>query len=213
MGRPKDLQPPAPYRDDDTASSSSAVPLQDQTYAIEEAPPAYTDDPVRAKGPRRVDDDEEPLLTKPLGFGSVYLEPKVVEDPKGSIITYTSKAASTDPGTCQFLVEHEVRRSPGPMVRMIGSHVETRQRDKKEEKQRVTDFDITAPLGNLLAVPWARSKVAENAQKTYRGGIIKRVDPRLNANSEDAYTAPSLKEWCHRFCASSASAKSSVTTD
>ncbi|KAL8961871.1 MAG: hypothetical protein Q9193_001641 [Seirophora villosa] len=208
MGKPKGSQAPAPYRDDDAVSTSSAVPLQDQTYADEEAPPAYTDDPDPVAAPRRIDDDEEPISSKPRHLGSVSLVPQVHEDAKGSIITYISRIPSSDPETCQFLIEHEAERSPRPMVRMIGSHVETRQRDKKEEKQRVTDFDITAPLGGLLAAPWARSRVVENTQKAYRGGIFKQVDPRAQAHPEAADTAPSLKEWSHRFCASSASAKS-----
>ncbi|KAI4096670.1 MAG: hypothetical protein LQ344_000810 [Seirophora lacunosa] len=205
MGKPKGS---APYRDDDAASTSSAVPLQDQTYADEEAPPAYTDDPDPVAAPRRIDDDEEPVSSEPRHLGTLSLVPQVYEDAKGSIITYISRTPSSDPETCQFLIEHEAGRSPRPMVRMIGSHVETRQRDKKEEKQRVTDFDITAQLGGLLAAPWARSRVVENTQKAYRGGIFKQLDPRAQAHPEAADTAPSLKEWCHRFCALSASAKS-----
>lgn len=209
MGRPKDSQASAPYRDDDAASTSSAVPLQDQTFANDEAPPAYTDDPDVAKRPRRIHADQEVPLIEPSEDGSIVsFVPKVVEDSKGSTITYISKAASSDPNKCQFLIEHEVQRSPLPMVRMIGSHVETRQRDKKEEKQRVTDFDISAPLQGLLTRPWSRTMLAENVQKTYRGGILKQVDPRVKGHTEDAYTTPSLKEWCHRFCASSSSAKS-----
>ncbi|KAL8900648.1 MAG: hypothetical protein Q9207_005594 [Kuettlingeria erythrocarpa] len=209
MGRPKDSQASAPYGDDDAASTSSAVPLQEQTFADDEAPPAYTDDPDAAKGPRRIYADQEVPLIDPSEDGSIFsLVPKVVEDSKGSIITYISKAASSDPSKCQSLIEHEVRRSPLPMVRMVGSHVETRQRDKKEERQRVTDFDISAPLQGLLTIPWSRTMLAENVHKTYRGGILKQVDARVKGHAEDAYPAPSLKEWCHRFCASNSSAKS-----
>ncbi len=209
MGRPTDSQASAPYRDDDAASTSSAVPLQDQTLAYDEAPPAYTDDPDVAKRPRRIYPDQEVPLIDPSEDGSIAsFVPKVVEDSKGSIITYVSKAASSNPSKCQFLIEHEIQRSPLPMVRIVGSHIETRQRDKKEETQRVTDFDVSAPLQGLLTRPWSRTMLATNVHKTYRGGILKQVDPRVKGHAEDAYPAPSLKEWCHRFCASSSSAKS-----
>lgn len=213
MGRPKDSQASAPYRDDDAASTSSAVPLQDQIFADDETPPAYTDDPDVPRGPRaprKVYPDEEVPLIELSESGGVWFESKVVNDSKGSVITYFSKAASSDPNRCQFLIEHEVRRPPRPMVRIVGTHLEKRQRDKKEEKERVTDFDISASLGSLLAPSWSRSMLAENVQKTYRGGMFKKVDPRVEAHPEDAYPPPSLKEWCHRFCASSSSAKSQV---
>ncbi|KAL8721463.1 MAG: hypothetical protein Q9225_001875 [Loekoesia sp. 1 TL-2023] len=192
-----------PFRDDDAASTSSAVPLQDQTLAGGEAPPAYSDDPDLAQDHSDVEATEVPTRGE-----TIFLEPKIHEDSKGSTATYISKALSSDPRICQDVIELQAQRSPRPMIRMIGSHVETRQRDKKEERQRITDFDVKAPLGGLLEPAWARSKVVENAEKTYRGGIFKQVDLRVKAHAEAASTAPTLKEWCHRFCASSASAKS-----
>ncbi|KAI4290423.1 MAG: hypothetical protein L6R35_000289 [Caloplaca aegaea] len=208
MGKPKASQALAPYRDDDAASTSSAVPLQDQTYADDEAPPACTDELTPVAVLQGTDDDEGSALTKAAGLGSAALNLKCHEDSKGSFITYISNKPSSDPEVCQSLIEFEAQRWPQPMARMVGSHVVTKQRDKKEEKERVTDFDLTAPLGSLLAAPWARSRVVENAQKAYRGGIFRQVDPRAKAHPEAADTAPSLKEWCHRFCASSAGAKS-----
>ncbi|KAL8925401.1 MAG: hypothetical protein Q9208_003493 [Pyrenodesmia sp. 3 TL-2023] len=214
MGRPKDSQGLAPYRDDDTASTSSAVPLQDQIFADDEAPPAYTDDPDVSRG-RASGATRAPIKITNRGAEVPPIEPSesdstvvVSKDTKGSVITYFSKAASSDPQKCQYLIEDEVQRSPRPMVRVLGTHLVTRQRDKKEEKERVTDFDISAPLGGLLAPWWSRSMLAENVQKTYRGGKLKQVDPRVKAHPEDAYPPPSLKEWCHRFCASSSAAKS-----
>lgn len=208
MGRPNAPQVSVPYRDDDTASTSSAVPLQEHIFTDEDAPPAYTDNP-RSVGsvrrPRRIDSDEAPPSAQ--AQGNLSLVSKVHEDSKGSIITYVSNIVCSDPERCQWLAEYEVEKAPKPMIRLIGSHMETRQRDKKEEKERVTDFDINVPLHALLERSWKRSKTVESTQKTYRGGIAKRVDPRMNAHPEAAEMAPSLKEWCHRFCASSASTK------
>lgn len=210
MGQIAKSQALTSYRDDDVASTSSAVPLQHQRYADEDVPPAYAEEADVFGVPQESRINGEPTLTRPSHVEGGSFGFKVHEDSKGSFTTYISDALSSDPEICQSLVERETQRSPIPMVRIIGSHVETRQRDKKEEKQRVTDFDVSAHMSGLLAAPWARSKVVENSQKTYRGGIVRQVDPRLKAHPEAANTPPSLKEWCHRFCASSASAKSYV---
>ncbi|KAL8837180.1 MAG: hypothetical protein Q9170_002642 [Blastenia crenularia] len=207
MGRAQETQASIPYRDD-AASTSSAVPLRDHVFADDEAPPAYTDDPDLVQSHQSLEDAESATSSQAPGGGSIHLEPKTHEDSRGSTATYISKLLSTDPKTCQWFVECQALRAPRPMVRVIGSHMETRQRDKKEEKQRVTDFDLKVPLGGLLEPAWARSRTVHNAQKTYRGGIFKQVDPRMTSLTEAAETPPSLKEWCHRFCASSASTKS-----
>ncbi|KAL9031326.1 MAG: hypothetical protein Q9196_000650 [Gyalolechia fulgens] len=208
MGRVKTPQVSVLYRDDDAASTSSAVPLQDHAYADVENPPAYTDDPNSVKSHPGIESDGAYVSTQAPGRESILLEPKIHEDSKGSITTYISKGLCADPESCQWFAQWQAGRAPKPMVRVVGSHVETRKRDKKEEKERVTDFDIKAPLHALLEPTWVSSKTVENVQKTYRGGIVKRVDPRMKAHPEAAATAPSLKEWCHRFCASSAGAKS-----
>ncbi|KAL8725264.1 MAG: hypothetical protein Q9166_007466 [cf. Caloplaca sp. 2 TL-2023] len=222
------------YRDDDTASTSSAVPLQDQAYA-DDAPPAYTDvldaseshehlegpdstkrqKSVGGRAPRRIieDDEEQPGLDQPPRDETSFLKgvkwtESKHENAKGSTTTYISKTLSSDPALCQAFIELEAQEPIRPVVRLIGTHVETRRRNKKDETKRVTDFDISVPLGRLFAREWARTKIVENSQKAYRGGIRKQVDPRTKAHPEAAATAPSLQEWCHRFCASSASAKS-----
>ncbi|KAL9602783.1 MAG: hypothetical protein Q9219_001626 [cf. Caloplaca sp. 3 TL-2023] len=207
MGRVTKEQGVKPYHDDDAASTSSAVPLQNHAFADEDIPPAYTDNPETVESQPFIEGTESSSLDRLPGGESIN-SAQVHEDSKGSVSTYISKVLSSNPKTCQRFIERDALRVPQPMVRMLGTHMETRQRDKKEEKHRVTDFDIKAPLCGLLEQAWARTKIVANAQKTYRGGIVKQVDPRLKAHAEAAETAPSLKEWCHRFCASSASAKS-----
>lgn len=216
MGRVKEPRQPSGYRDDDAASTSSAVPLQDQGYA-NEAPPAYTDRPksVGGNAPRRALEDDEEEFRLDLEsqerariLKDVNWTPSTHEDAKGSTTTYISEMLSSDPAVCQAFIEVKAQVAVRPVVRLVGSHTETRRRDKKDETTRVTDFDISVPLGGLLAHEWARTKIVENAQKAYRGGIFKQVDPRMKAHAEAAATVPSLQEWCHRFCASGASAKS-----
>ncbi|KAL8658599.1 MAG: hypothetical protein Q9226_000889 [Calogaya cf. arnoldii] len=236
MGKPKESrQPPglAGYRDDDTASTSSAVPLQDQAYA-DDVPPAYTDqadlvdsddhgdngNTVRkgvGGGPpgRFIEDhDVQPdpvcaeLQERNRLLSDVQWTFSANEDAKGSTNTYISKTLSSDPTICQAFIETQAQIQIQPAVRLVGTHTETRRRDKKDETTHVTDFDFTVPLSSLFAREWARTNIVENSQKAYRGGIRKQLDPRVKAHSEAAATTPSLQEWCHRFCASSASAKS-----
>lgn len=134
------------------------------------------------------------------------------QDAKGSTDIYISKTLSSDPTICQAFIECQAQVHIQPAVRLIGTHTETKRRDKKDETTRVTDFDITVPLDSLFTPAWARTKIVENYEKAYRGGIRKQLDLRVKAHHEAAATAPSLQEWCHRFCASSASAKSYVDT-
>ncbi|KAL8682112.1 MAG: hypothetical protein Q9186_001817 [Xanthomendoza sp. 1 TL-2023] len=219
MGRVKE---PRGYRDDDAASTSSAVPLQDQAYA-DEAPPAYTDCPksvgatksVGGSAPRRITEDDENQLRLDIStqerariLEDVKWTPSTHEDAKGSTTTYISETLTSDPVICQAFIEVKAQVTVRPTVRLIGTHTETRRRDKKDETTSITDFDINVPLGGLLAEEWARTKIVENSQKAYRGGILRQVDPRMKAHAEAAATVPSLQEWCHRFCASSARAKS-----
>ncbi|KAI4225186.1 MAG: hypothetical protein L6R36_004090 [Xanthoria steineri] len=233
MGKMKDSRG---YRDDDAASTSSAVPLQDQAYA-DDVPPAYTDapDPVDPHGhgengitvrksvggrpPRRFieDDDVQPNAGLDYDTRERDEREKLLEgvqwtfrdnqDAKGSTTTYISKTLSSDPAVCQAFIETKAQVSIQPTVRLVGTHTETRRRDKKDETTKITDFDIAVPLNSLFAHEWARTKIVENSQKAYRGGIWKQLDPRVKAHPEAAATTPSLQEWCHRFCASSASAK------
>ncbi|KAI4228755.1 MAG: hypothetical protein LQ349_006503 [Xanthoria aureola] len=233
----KDSRQPPGYRDDDAASTSSAVPLQDQAYA-DDVPPAYTDAPdpvdphehgengiivrksVGGRPPRRFIEEDDVQINAGLDYDMREREEreKLLEgvqwtfsdnqDAKGSTTTYISKTLSSDPAVCQAFIETKAQVHIQPTVRLVGTHTETRRRDKKDETTQITDFDLAVPLNSLFAHEWARTKIVENSQKAYRGGIWKQFDPRVKAHPEAAATTPSLQEWCHRFCASSASAKS-----
>ncbi|KAL8995608.1 MAG: hypothetical protein Q9169_004682 [Polycauliona sp. 2 TL-2023] len=230
MGKLNDSRQPRGYRDNDAASTSSAVPLQEHSYE-DDVPPAYTDDPepvdhhthgqssvtgrksVGGRAPRFI---EDPTDSGP--YEEVQERGKILQDvqwtfrdhtdAKGSTDTYISNALSSDPALCQAFIETRAQRQILPVVRIVGTHTETRRRDKKDETTRVTDFDIAMPLDSLIEGAWARTKIVGNHQKAYRGGVWKQLDPRVKAHPEAANTTPSLQEWCHRFCASGASAKS-----
>ncbi|KAL8913951.1 MAG: hypothetical protein Q9171_001336 [Xanthocarpia ochracea] len=232
MGRVKESRQPSGDRDDDAASTSSAVPLQDQYYA-NEIPPAYTDDPepvkphdhgdhdtdmqhksVGGKAPRRLiedgnpEDELDPFRQRQELLEGLQSKISENEDAKGSTTTYISETLSSDPAVCQAFIETRIHVPIRPFVRLVGTHTETRRRDKKDETTRVTDFDVSVSLEALLVRDWTKTRIVENSQKAYRGGIRKQLDPRVKAHPEAAATKPSLQEWCHRFCASSASAKS-----
>ncbi|KAL8861551.1 MAG: hypothetical protein Q9178_002075 [Gyalolechia marmorata] len=226
MGRVKESRQPSGDRDDDAASTSSAFTLQDQDYA-NEVPPAYTDDPepvkshdhgdqatdmqrkgVGGRAPRRLIEDGNPEDELDLLPAHQRWKVSKNEDAKGSTTTYISETLSSDPAVCQAFIETAIQVPIQPFVRLVGTHTETRRRDKKDETTRVTDFDVSVPLETLIVKSWTRTRIVENSQKAYRGGIRKQLDPRVKAHLEAAATKPSLQEWCHRFCASSASAKS-----
>ena len=235
MGRLKESRQPSADRDDNAASTSSAISLQDQDFA-NEVPPAYTDDPepvkshnhgdhdtetqrksVGGRAPRRFiedgnpEDEHDPFRKHRQRQGlldGVRWKISENEDAKGSTTTYISETLSSDPAVCQAFIETRIHVPIQPFVRLVGTHTETRRRDKKDETTRVTDFDVSVSLEALLAKDWTRTRIVENSQKAYRGGIRKQLDPRVKAHPEAAATTPSLQEWCHRFCASSASAKS-----
>ncbi|KAL8671510.1 MAG: hypothetical protein Q9168_003979 [Polycauliona sp. 1 TL-2023] len=231
MGKMKDPRQSSGYRDNDAASTSSAVPLQDQAYE-EDVPPAYTDEPdsivpqrhgedsstgrksLGGQAPRPFVEDEtesgpeeEARQQREKILQDVQWTFSADQDAKGSTDTYISKTLSSDPAICQAFIESRAQLEILPAVRLVGTHTETKRRDKKDETTHVTDFDITVPLGSLFTRAWARTKIVENHQKAYRGGIWRQLDPRVKAHAEAAATTPSLQEWCHRFCASSAGAK------
>ena len=90
---------------------------------------------------------------------------------------------------------------------MLGTHTETRRNNKKEEKIKVTDFDIKISLSGLVLPSSRKTTTADNANKTYRGGRIRTAAPGFKADVEASHAAPMLDEWYHRFCASSARVK------
>ena len=212
MGQFKDARPSLTlYRDnDDLASTSSAVPLLEQVLETEEAPPAYSDDPLEYGSRDRVNRlPAERMGSLSPDYGQV--DVKTNRDSKGTTVTYISGILTSDPKACLSFVKDQTHTLPVPLVRMIGMHTETRQRDKKEEKVQVMDFDISISLQRFLVYEWRRSTVVDNAQKAYRGGVFRSMDPRIKAHPEAAHTTPQLEEWCHRFCASGAPAKSCVS--
>lgn len=200
-----------PLEDDDedlgeSSSFSSSNPLHNHVPLEDDEPPAYTDRvPATAIHPGASELQRRFQHSNMENHDISYR--KTQNDSKGSTATVLSRVISSDPVLLQDFVASEARLMPNPTVRMVGTHTETRYRDKREESTTVTDFDITASLANLLVSPWRRTRVVENEVMAYRGGRTKSNAKNFKVDVERTRPAPSLKEWCHRFCASSASLK------
>lgn len=216
MGKAKDFQkPPAgvycdePDRDD-AASTSSAVPLRDQeprdlriSELDDELPPAYSDYTIQDDGRRdSLDHLPQEVLVK---YSS-----QSQKDGKGSKSRMMSSQLTSDPEALRDYMLFQSRLEPRPWVRMLGTHTETRRDNKKEEKVKVTDFDIKVSLSGILMPSRRKTTIVENGNKTYRGGRVKVVAPGFKADVEASYDPPQLEEWYHRFCASSTSVKTYV---
>ena len=178
MGRAKGYQDPsvAVYRDepdrDDAASTSSAVPLRDHVPLDVEVPPAYSDDPTEDRGRTRRDSLErlpDEVITS--------YQKHWHQDVKGSKSTVLSSLLTPDPKALRDYMLLQSSAQPVPLVRMTGTHTETRRNDKKEEKVKVTDFDITISLSGLLKS--RKTTIVENGKKAYRGGRTTDCRPRL----------------------------------
>lgn len=100
-------------------------------------------------------------------------------------------------------------------IYIIGSHKETtRNSDGKKEVKDKQDFRIVISMQDYLwqgdfnavflgTVPREmRLSTVSNGEKTYRGSFMKKRAPGFKQDIEVGEEAPSLKEWCHRYCAS-----------
>lgn len=189
-----------------TSSFSSTIPLRNQVPLEDDEPPPYIDSVAVTHTRPEASDIQRRFHRSALDTHDISYK-KTHRDAKGSSTTVLSRVISSDPDLLQDFVGMEARLMPNPMVRMIGTHTETRYRDKREESITITDFDITVSLANLLVSPWRRTRVVENGVKAYRGGRTRSIAKGFKVDVEETRSAPSLKEWCHRFCASSASLK------
>lgn len=201
------------------SSPSSATPLLYQTSLEDYGPPPYTEavagSPVaRGAFPSYAIQNASPQLSQPGGITSS----TVVNSTRGSTRVSLSSTVASDPKLLESFVKSEARRMPHPIVRLIGTHIEgthieTRSGDRATNESTVTDFDIRISMADMLAPAWRRTRLAENSDKVYRGGRLKSTARRYN--STDMLTrdlTPSLQEWCHLFCASSARLKSYGST-
>jgi hypothetical protein len=189
---------------DDPSFSSSSIPLPEtgshsHSNDIDPALPAYSDDP------------------SPASAAAIAINPEAGRIPNSVIssdritITTLDEGLSNDPATLHSFVLQQNEIPPKPTVRIVGTHHETRRRstkDGKDEKVKVTDFDLQLDLTPYIArslnlgsgeQDWKFLSVVENSVNAYRGGIMKSTDPGYK-DGLTSYTAPHLGDWAKAYC-------------
>ncbi|KAF2271835.1 uncharacterized protein EI97DRAFT_437514 [Westerdykella ornata] len=208
MGRPKYL--PGEYRDDPDALSLQTTP-DDYTYddapEINGLPPSYDDsegDIVPAAGPSR------PIRYVPP---SRYMDHDNAFVQSGGKIRVcdTQKTMDArydlDPEYLEQRIKTMSLVPPNPLIYIVGTHRETVRNGDKKEVKDIIDFRLVINMGEYLVhddqtdFPM-KLGTATNGEKTYRGSFMKKRAPGAKQDIEVGSDAPTLREWCHRYCAS-----------
>ncbi|RGP69621.1 hypothetical protein FSPOR_4726 [Fusarium sporotrichioides] len=131
------------------------------------------------------------------------------------VVDVQDERSDADPGFLEEWVTMMSRYPPSPYIHIIGTHQETRRdKDGKSKREEVTDFRIMINMQNYLwpnFVPGVfthtKLETAEPGQKTYRGTVLKKRQKGSKGDIEVGQHKPSLKEWCHRYCAKATGTK------
>lgn len=213
MGRP--THNPPSYSDDPDAVSLHTTP---DDYAYTDLPepsilpPSYTDSeasnnvsapqiPIRHVAPPTTRTDHN----RPSFKNG---KPSVVET-----VNVMESAYDIDPTQLEEAVKSYANIAPVPLVYIMGTHKETVKKNDKRETQEVTDFRIVLNLRRYIHPNFEESNTGNmslttvsNSEKTHRGTILKQRAPGAKQDIEiSSAPPPTLKEWCHRYCASSRS--------
>lgn len=206
MGR---AGPPPEYRDDPDAVSLHTTP-DDYSYGDApelNEPPSYADSEVDAAAPRPLIQHVPPPTTRTDHNSPSFRKgkPQVC-----TTSTYMDKRYDTDPVFLETALRSFASTAPVPLIYIMGTHKETTKRGDKKETHDVTDFRIVLNISSYLHANFSPSDAstmnlatASNGEKTHRGTIFKKRAPGVKQDIEVGTPAPTLTEWCHRFCASS----------
>jgi len=131
--------------------------------------------------------------------------------------TYYIESSFDDPKILEQQILALAKMPPRPYVHIRGTHTRVVRDSKgKTERKTIIDFDIKIDLTPYLfrnaarGEAWTEICTPENWSKVHRGTILKKTAPgaRAGISLEDGGgPKPELREWCHRFCASSAGLK------
>ncbi|KAJ0307555.1 hypothetical protein COL516b_004176 [Colletotrichum fioriniae] len=170
-----------PYYDDiATASSSNAGDL----------PPSYTDEPSSLDPKHNITTTVTPLLADESGHSPLLFR----RDPDTGAEIHCSRRLDTDPAFLESHITSLAQSPPRPYLRVRGTHTESiRKRDDKTESKTVVDFDVRR--GTVFPT---RAPGFGGRSSGARGGA---------AGEEVSKEPPTLREWCHRYCASHAGLK------
>ena len=213
MGRP--TAPPPSYRDDPDAVSLHTTP-DDYTYddapEISGLPPSYTDS--------EADSTLTPLISAtpihhvtPPTIRTDHSKPSF-KNGKPTVCDTTNvmdPLYSADPAALEDAVLRFARVAPTPLIYIMGTHKETVKKGDKKETMHITDFRIVINMQRYLRRDFVEDDTShmsvvtvENGTKTHRGSVLKCRAPGVKQDLEvGGPQKASLKEWCHRFCASS----------
>lgn len=208
----KATQAPPAYRDDPDAVSLHTTP-DDYTYndapEISGLPPSYTDSETGSSTsitappihhvppPTTRTNHNSPTFKHGV---PVVCETQNIQDAQ----------TDSDPVALEALIRFNADIAPTPYIYIMGTHKETIKRGDKKETQHITDFRIVVNLQRYLHKNFDPSNTesrhlytVENGVKTHRGSSFKCRAPGSKQDIElGTSAAPTLTEWCHRYCAS-----------
>ncbi|KAF3048777.1 hypothetical protein E8E11_008804 [Didymella keratinophila] len=204
MGR---VAPPPEYRDDPDAVSLHTTP-DDYTY----------DDAPELNEPPSYADSEADAATRPL---LQHIPPPTTRTDHNSpsfhngkpqvcdTTAYMDPRYDTDPVFLEDALRSFASSAPVPLIYIMGTHKETTKRSDKKETHDVTDFRIVLNISSYIHPNFSTTDASSmnlvtalNGEKTHRGTILKKRAPGVKQDIEVGTQAPTLTEWCHRFCAS-----------
>jgi hypothetical protein len=207
---------PEEFRDDPDALSLHTTPddyAYDDAAEIDGLPPSYADsegESASAAPPPIIRHLPPPPDRSNRNHDQSYRlvggKPKVCETQDIMDARYDSDPEYLEQGVGDF-----AKVPPNPLIYIIGTHKEAVRNGDKKEVKNITDFRIVLNMQEYLwrgrwegedATPMRLSTVS-NGEKTYRGSFMKKRAPGVKQDIEVGTESPSLREWCHRYCASS----------
>ncbi|KAF4341185.1 hypothetical protein FBEOM_4903 [Fusarium beomiforme] len=231
MGSPPSAKP---YQDDPDAMSLHTT-VGEPSYAHMEddvvdedgpPPPAYHDSPIiESNAPTTAANNNTAIEEQRLQTGVTQPESHMAFTANrigqkrtrigNEVNSLQDPRSDADPIFLENWIRVMATFPPSPYINIAGTHKETkRDSDGKSKREEVTDFRIMVNLQNYLypnfitsAIGYSTLKTVESAEKTYRGTVFKKRQDGVKSDIEVGHEKPTLKEWCHRYCAKAAGTK------
>jgi hypothetical protein len=172
--------------------------LAAETLAV---PPPYSDN----------DQDASDGVT--FNSHAVPIAGQLVTHSNGSVCVW-NECYDIDPEFLDAAVRRWAAVPPVKTIEIKGTHTQTtKSSNNKTEKETIVDFHLKLRLTEYLFThpgrsAWHELDLVDNGSKTYRGTVFRTNGERVSADLERA--KPTLKEWCHRYCANHSKLKTSV---
>lgn len=174
----------------------------------DDLPPLYSDVDAEGGG-----DSSAPLLAAAFSEPRNVIEPYQTDQNTGNVFFLTSFFEER-PEQLMAQINTSASIPPRAHVRVLGTHSAMVDEGGKKKKKTITDFDVLVEVTPYLFSDATRKislmevRTVENSEKAHRGTIFKKRAPGSKQDIEILEVPkPTLKEWCHRYCASSARVK------